>query len=97
MRRPYLDFQESNGTLVDNIETQIGVVYQNARKAEKEIKALTIAERVKYLDSLQQVLITNMDKVLDAIQAETFKARVDILTSEIYGPIDFLNFRCQSG
>jgi len=92
MRRPYLDFLGANGMLVDNIESQVKEVYENAKKAEKEIKALSIAERVKILDNLQKVLIDNMDRVLDAIQAETFKTRVDLLTSEIYGPIDFLNF-----
>ena len=67
-------------------------IYRQAKMAEQEIKSLTLDQRISFLDKLQKVLIKKQDKVIEYLQNETFKSPTDILTSEIYGPIDFLEY-----
>jgi acyl-CoA reductase-like NAD-dependent aldehyde dehydrogenase len=67
-------------------------IYTQARRAEEEIKSLTLDQRILFIDKLQKVLIKKQDKVIEFLQKETFKSPTDIMTSEIYGPIDFLEY-----
>ena len=79
-----------NNTMNENKDFK--KIYLQAKKAEGQISALTLAQRIQYVDQLQKVLIKKQDKVIEYLQNETFKSPTDILTSEIYGPIDFLEY-----
>ena len=79
-----------NNTMNENKDFK--KIYLQAKKAEGQISALTLAQRIQYVDHLQKVLVKKQDKVIEYLQNETFKSPTDILTSEIYGPIDFLEY-----
>ncbi len=67
-------------------------IFTQAKKAEEEIKALSLNQRIMFIDKLQKVLLKKQDKVMEYLQNETFKSPTDLITSEIYGPIDFLEY-----
>lgn len=79
-----------NNSMNQNIDFK--KIYSQAKKAEEEIRSLSLDQRIHFLDKLQKVLIKKQDKVTEYLQNETFKSPTDILTSEIYGPIDFLEY-----
>ena len=90
MKAIYNDFTqpESEEQLKKNLE----LVRNKARNAEKEIRELSLDQRLQIIKKLKKVLFDKRYKVLEYIQKESFKSSTDILTSEVYGPIDFLGF-----
>lgn len=73
-------------------ESNLKRVRETARSAESEIRGLSLDQRLEVIKKLKKVLFEKRYKVLETIQKESFKTSTDILTSEVFGPIDFLNF-----
>ncbi|MDH5581163.1 MAG: aldehyde dehydrogenase family protein [Bdellovibrionales bacterium] len=76
----------------ENLIREVELVRERARQAEKEIKLISLNDRLHIIKNLKKVLYDKRYKILEVIQKESFKSSTDILTSEIYGPIDFLGF-----
>lgn len=67
---------------------EIGDIVAQARTGQRSLGALTVAERLKHLHALRKVIEARSEEIIDRVQAETGKARSDILMSEIFGALD---------
>ncbi|MGW9631363.1 aldehyde dehydrogenase family protein [Agromyces sp. NPDC055520] len=63
-------------------------VVERARHAQRSLRALSVAERLVHLRALRKAIDVRVDEIIDRVQAETGKARSDILMSEIFGAMD---------
>jgi len=61
-----------------------------ARAGARALRRLSLAERVRYLTSLREVILRRREAIIDDIQRDTGKSRSDALISEIYGVLDNL-------
>jgi acyl-CoA reductase-like NAD-dependent aldehyde dehydrogenase len=67
-------------------------VFERTRSASSEIRGLSVNERLKYITRIREVVLKKQESIIDKIQAETRKARTDILTSEIFPLMEHLAF-----
>jgi acyl-CoA reductase-like NAD-dependent aldehyde dehydrogenase len=67
-------------------------VFASAKIAQKEIAKLTLDERMKLVENIRQVILRRQEEIVDFIQRDTQKARVDILTSELFPLFENLDF-----
>ncbi|MDH5581563.1 MAG: aldehyde dehydrogenase family protein, partial [Bdellovibrionales bacterium] len=81
---PGLEKQENEMSLKD--------VRENARVAQEEIRKTSIKDRINFIKSLKNYVLDNKTYFVKKIHEETGKTRTDILTSEIFATIDFLNY-----
>jgi len=72
--------------------SDIKTVFQQAKKAEKEISALSVNQRVALLQKLKKNVLIRREWIIGKIQAETGKSRSDALVSEIFGVLDHLSY-----
>jgi acyl-CoA reductase-like NAD-dependent aldehyde dehydrogenase len=61
-----------------------------ARAGSLSLSRLSVAERLRYVAELQQLILARREEIVDRIQRETRKSRADALISEIYGVLDNL-------
>lgn len=95
MKRSYLDYLDgkiSTDQDVEKMREEISSIFERAKKAELELSVLSVEERLQYISKVKKILIEKSEITMDKIQKETFKSRTDIITSEVFGPIDFLGF-----
>ncbi len=71
---------------------RIEEAFRNARSASRVLRKIPLAERLRFLEPLQEVIQKNQNRILDAIQRETGKSRSDAYMSEIFGVLDHLAF-----
>ncbi|MBY0516336.1 MAG: aldehyde dehydrogenase family protein [Bacteriovoracaceae bacterium] len=67
-------------------------VIEKARVAQKEIAQLDVSTRLKAIKRLKRVILARQEEIVEWIQKETQKARTDVLTSEIFGIMEHLEF-----
>jgi len=91
MKTVYNDFL-SSPIPEQSLVREMNLVREKSREAENEIRALSLDERLFIIKKLKEVLYEKRYQILNTIQKESFKSSTDILTSEVYGPIDFLDF-----
>lgn len=60
--------------------------------ARLEIQNTSLDERLRLIASLKDVVLKHRHRIMDRIQAETKKARLDALSSEIFPLLDHLDF-----
>lgn len=63
-----------------------------ARAAQPIIAASSMRERMQELTQWKHRLVDMQDEIIDAIVAQTSKARTDALVSEILGVVEYLNW-----
>jgi acyl-CoA reductase-like NAD-dependent aldehyde dehydrogenase len=68
------------------------LIFANAKKAEVSISALSIEERLSYVERVKAVILNSYDSIIDQVQKETRKSRTDALVSEIFSVIDYCDF-----
>jgi len=81
---PGLEQQEKDMSLENVMET--------ARVAQEEIKKTTTKQRVNWIKELKAYILAHKSDFVQRIHEETGKTKTDILTSEIFATIDFLNY-----
>ncbi len=67
-------------------------VMARARLGAQSLRRLRLAERLRYLDELQRIVLARREEIIDRIQADTRKSRSDALVSEIFGVLDNLHW-----
>lgn len=67
-------------------------IFDLARASQRSIINLSMAKRTEYLINLKEAILDRRDEILDMVQAETGKSRVDGLTAEIFGTLDHLDY-----
>ena len=63
---------------------------ERARAGSRALRRLTVAERVRYLTTLREIILRRREAIIDHIQRDTGKSRSDALISEIFGVLDNL-------
>lgn len=61
-----------------------------ARAAAAALRRLNVAERLRHVARLREVILRRREEIIDRIQRETGKSRSDALISEIFGVLDNL-------
>lgn len=79
-------------TIRDADEQGIAHSYDIAREAFGKIRSMTISERVAESDKLLKYILRNREAIIDAICAETGKARMDALLSEIFSTLGTISY-----
>lgn len=65
---------------------------KSARGGQAALARLALAERLRYLDTLRQVILRRREEIVDRVQRDTGKSRSDALISEIFGVLDNLDW-----
>lgn len=90
-----------NQNPLTNIQSQSPeTIFQNAKGVQDEIAQLSFKERLAFIKNIRTIILARQEEIIDTIQKETFKARTDILTSEIFPlmeHLDFLEARAEKG
>lgn len=79
-------------SMTENRNLSAKEVFSLAKQKRQEIRKLTIAQRLKYVSALKQLILREREIIIGKIQAETSKSRSDALVSEIFGVLDHLAF-----
>jgi acyl-CoA reductase-like NAD-dependent aldehyde dehydrogenase len=67
-------------------------VFLAAKKAQKEIAKLSLEERMAMIEKVRHVILRRQEEIVEVIQKQTQKARIDILTSELFPLFENLDF-----
>lgn len=78
-------------TKIDSMGTAARAFY-NARMGQASLSQLSVADRVKYISKLRELIIAGQEEIIEAIQLETGKSRSDALMSEIFSVLDHLSY-----
>ncbi|MCG8567411.1 MAG: aldehyde dehydrogenase family protein, partial [Desulfobacterales bacterium] len=70
----------------------IPAIYSRARAVESEIRDWGTDGRVKFISALKAGILDRREEILDVVQADTGKSRLDALTAEIFGTLDWLTY-----
>jgi len=70
----------------------VGVAVQRARAAQQSWAALSFDERAGYLVRLVDQFVARQDEVIDAVIAETGKARTEAIGMEVFSPCDAISY-----
>ncbi len=84
-----------NGTILyeidDPSQEQIKAIYDRARAAQAKIQAMSIEQRIAEVDKIRDYVIQYESMILDAIIAETGKARTDAFAAEVFEVTDVID------
>ena len=96
VERPKSDPNASSALPEPNLQNpnpqDIQTIYARAKESKKELRMLPLAQRLKYITSLKEIILAQHESILDRIQADTKKSRTDALMSEIFGVLDHLTY-----
>lgn len=67
-------------------------IMQKARAAATVVAASTMQQRMQELSQWKARIVAQQEEIIDALVAETGKARTDALVSEILGVVEYLNW-----
>lgn len=67
-------------------------IFKKARLGLNSLKALKVSDRVNMIGLLKNIIIEKKEYIIDRIQEETKKSRLDALSSEIFPLLDHLEF-----
>ncbi len=70
----------------------IARIFARARQAQEEIAGWPLPKRLEIIAKLKALIIARQGAILDRIQRETGKSRLDALTAEIFGTLDHLDY-----
>ncbi len=65
---------------------------ERARDGAASLARLSVEERLIHLAQLRETILARREEILDAICAETHKARSDVLMSEVFGTLDAISW-----
>lgn len=67
-------------------------IYEKARSTQSSIAALSVEQRLGFITSIRKAILRRQEEIIDVIQKETYKARTDILISELFPLFEHLEF-----
>lgn len=80
------------GTAPGIVSAPVEGAVRRARDGAASLSRLTVEERLTHLARLRTVILDRREEILDAICAETRKARSDVLMSEVFGSLDAIRW-----
>lgn len=80
------------GSIQQMSDAQIGDLFSSARAAQPEWEALGFEGRAKLMILLRHWLVSNRERVIDAVVAENGKTREDALLAELFYVADSIGF-----
>lgn len=83
---------KNNNPLSSGISQDPKEVFAAARTAQKEIAKLSLDERMQIVENVRHVILRRQEEIIEVVQKETQKARIDILTSELFPLFENLDF-----
>ncbi len=70
---------------------------QKAKEAFLFWSKLPFRERAKYILKAKDYMLENLDEIARRIQEETGKVYMEVMTHELFGPIDLMNYYAKKG
>lgn len=83
---------KNSNPLASTISQEPKEVFAAARLAQGEIAKLSLEERMAMVEKIRHVILRRQEEIVEVIQKETQKARIDILTSELFPLFENLDF-----
>lgn len=83
---------EKSNPLLNTPERSPEAMFKVARETQISIAKMSLEERLEKIEKLRHVILRRQEEITDVIQKETFKARTDILTSELFPLFEHLDF-----
>ncbi|MBJ7347145.1 MAG: aldehyde dehydrogenase family protein [Thermoleophilaceae bacterium] len=80
------------GSIQQMSDAQVGDLFSRAREVQPQWEALGFEGRAKLMFSLRHWLVSNRDRVIDAVVAENGKTREDALLAELFYVADSIGF-----
>jgi acyl-CoA reductase-like NAD-dependent aldehyde dehydrogenase len=84
-----------NGTILYEIDDpskeEIAAIYQRAKNVQQKIQAMSVEDRIKEVEKIRDYVLLYSDLILDAIIAETGKARTDAFAAEVFEVTDVID------
>ena len=71
-------------------EASAADIFERARAGARSLRRLSVAERLRHVALLRDVVLRRREEIVDRIQQDTGKTRSDALISEIFGVLDNL-------
>ena len=82
----------SQNPILKSFELSPVDAYEKSRSSEKKISELSLEKRLELVENIRHVVLKRQEEIISTIQKETFKARTDIVTSEIFPLFEHLDF-----
>lgn len=82
----------SQNPILNSLDISPEEAFLRARNSEAKIASLSLDERLALVENIRHVILKRQEEIITAIQAETAKARTDIVTQEIFGLFEHLDF-----
>jgi succinate-semialdehyde dehydrogenase/glutarate-semialdehyde dehydrogenase len=73
-------------------DDDVRAAVERARKAQAEWSTLSFDRRARHLSRLVDELVARQDEIIDAVIAETGKARAEAISMEIFAPCDAMTW-----
>ncbi len=83
---------QAQNPILRSFELSPAEAFQKARNSENAIATLPLSKRLELVENIRQVVLKRQEEIITTIQNETFKARTDIVTSEIFPLFEHLDF-----
>ena len=74
------------------IPEDIPLVYDRARAVQDQVRDWGVKKRLEMISALKAGILARQEEILDRVQADTGKSRMDALTAEIFGVLDWLSY-----
>jgi len=75
-----------------SIDAEIKKAISNAKEAFESWSALSVKERAKYVLKAKKYMVDHLEEIVEILHAETGKVRTEVLSHELLGPIDLMNY-----
>lgn len=75
----------------DPSDAQVQDIFQRAKNVQQKIQAMSVEDRIKEVEKIRDYVIQYSDLILDAIIAETGKARTDAFAAEVFEVTDVID------
>lgn len=73
-------------------DQRIEEVYDKARKIKKNIRKLSIEERIAEVDKISDYVVEHREEIIDRIVEETGKTRLDAFVTEVFEVCDLIEY-----
>ncbi len=85
-------YQPLDKAMSENRQISAADIGKKAKDVSQEIRALSVAQRLKFVSQLKHLIVSEKEIIIERIQEDTNKSRSDALVSEIFGVLDHLAF-----
>lgn len=86
------NLMNTQNPILKSFDLSPATAYEKSRNSERKISDLSLKKRLELVENIRQVVLRRQEEIITTIQKETFKARTDIVTSEIFPLFEHLDF-----